>query len=121
MKFLVDMPLSPKTADYLKSLGYDAVHLFSIGKERATDAEIIQLAKEQERIIISTDLDFSAILAHSKSVIPGVIIFRIEYATVEKINSYLRDLLGTVSANQLENSIVSVDDVRARIRKLPLP
>lgn len=114
------MPLSPKTATYLNSLGYDAVHLFTLGKARATDEEIIELAKEQDRIILSTDLDFGTILACSKAVIPGIILFRIEYATVEKINIFLKKILNMVKLEDLRNSIVVVDDVRIRLRKLPI-
>lgn len=120
MKFLVDIPISPKTVLYLKSLGFDAVHLSSIGKECAADVEIIQIAKEQDRIIISMDLGFGAILAHSGLTMPGVILFRVQYATPEKINSLLENLLNTINRENLKNSIVSVDDVRIRIRKLPL-
>ena len=120
MKFLVDMPLSPKTATFLQSLGHDAVHLFHLGKARATDEEIIQFATEQDRIIISTDLDFGTILAYSKTIIPGIILFRVEYATVEKINLFLKKLFDTLKPENLKNSIVVVDDIRIRLRKLPI-
>lgn len=120
MKFLVDMPLSPKTADYLQSLGYDAVHLYYLGKSRATDEEIVKIAKEQNRIILSTDLDFGSILAYSKDIIPGVILFRIEYATAEKVNLFLSNLLYTVKPEMINNSIIAIDDFRIRIRKLPI-
>ncbi|MFH1778317.1 MAG: DUF5615 family PIN-like protein [Candidatus Omnitrophota bacterium] len=120
MKFLVDMPLSPKTANYLHSLGYDTVHLSSLGKERASDEEIVQLAKEQNRIILSTDLDFGTIMAYSKAVIPGVILFRVEYATPEKINLLLKKLLLALKPDDLKDSLVVIDDLRVRLRKLPI-
>lgn len=120
MKFLVDMALSPKTAVYLHSIGYDTVHLYPLGKERATDEEIIQFAKEQDRIIISMDLDFGTILSSSKAIIPGVILFRIEYATVEKVNLYLQQVLNVLKPEQITNSLIIVDDVRIRLRKLPI-
>ncbi|MFQ6071893.1 MAG: DUF5615 family PIN-like protein [Methanosarcinales archaeon] len=35
MKFLVDMPVSPKTVKKLRELGYDAVHLYNLGMKTA--------------------------------------------------------------------------------------
>ncbi|MBI1870098.1 MAG: DUF5615 family PIN-like protein [Chlamydiae bacterium] len=120
MKFLVDMPLSPKTANFLNSLGHEAVHLLSIGKERATDEEIVQMARSQNQIVISTDFDFGSILAHSLAITPSIILLRIEHATVEKVNIFLTRLLKTLKVEDLQNSIVIVDDIRVRLRKLPL-
>ena len=105
MKFLVDMPLSPKTAEYLRSLGYDTIHLFEVSQERATDSEIIEMAKKQNRIILTMDIDFSTILAHTGASTPGVIIFRIRYATVERINSYLKTLLEKFASDEMRNSV----------------
>jgi hypothetical protein len=37
MRFLLDMSISPKTVDYLKRLGHDAVHLHAEGLDRLPD------------------------------------------------------------------------------------
>ena len=61
MKFLVDMPLSPELADWLRAEGHDVTCDFS--RYRATDAEILRVAAGQNRVIITADLDFPRILA----------------------------------------------------------
>ncbi len=120
MRFLIDMPLSPKIAVFLNSLGHEAVHLFPLGKKRATDEEIVQMAQQENRIILSTDLDFGAILAHSLKVIPGVILFRVEYASTEKISRLLKELFARFKQENLINVIVVVEETRIRVRKLPI-
>ena len=52
MKFLADMPISPKTVEKLCEKGYDAVHLFSLGMKKAEDEEVVKFAKQENRIII---------------------------------------------------------------------
>jgi predicted nuclease of predicted toxin-antitoxin system len=63
MKFLVDMPLSPDLATWLRAEGHDAVHASAISLYRASDAEILRVAAEQDRVIITADLDFPRLLA----------------------------------------------------------
>lgn len=41
MKFLIDMPLSPGIARWLVEHGYNAVHAFEIGLDRASDTVIL--------------------------------------------------------------------------------
>jgi predicted nuclease of predicted toxin-antitoxin system len=76
MKFLVDMPLSPLLAVWLRENGHDADHVSAIGLHKAKDHQIIEAAKLQSRIIITADLDFPQILAISRAADPGVILFR---------------------------------------------
>ena len=52
MRFLVDMPLSPGLADWLVQGGHDAVHASAIGLARAPDTEILERARDQERIVV---------------------------------------------------------------------
>ena len=121
MKFLVDIPISPKTSAFLVEKGFDSVHLYHLGKSRSSDADIIELAKAKDRVIITMDLDFPFILAHSHAKIPGVILIRMTYATVERINQKLMNLLEAIPEKEIKNSVVVLQDFDIRIRKLPLP
>lgn len=44
MRLLLDMGVSPRTADFLRQSGYDAVHLWEERLERLSDAEIVTKA-----------------------------------------------------------------------------
>jgi predicted nuclease of predicted toxin-antitoxin system len=39
MKFLVDMPLSPKTVNFLKNMGFDAIRVSELGMAKAKDKD----------------------------------------------------------------------------------
>ena len=45
MKFLVDMPLSPKTVEFLKNLGYEVVRVSELGMAKSKDKDIFDYAK----------------------------------------------------------------------------
>ncbi len=42
MRFLIDMPLSPKLALWLAEQGHDAVHVLQLGFDRAPDLDILK-------------------------------------------------------------------------------
>jgi predicted nuclease of predicted toxin-antitoxin system len=58
MRFLADMGVSPLTVEALRQNGYEAVHLIEEGLERLPDPAILQKAKQEERIVLTFDLDF---------------------------------------------------------------
>jgi len=74
VKFLVDMPLSPDLAQWLRGEGHDAVHASELSMSRSPDSEILQLAPRGGRVVITADLDFPRLLAGLGSAGPGVIL-----------------------------------------------
>jgi predicted nuclease of predicted toxin-antitoxin system len=76
VKLLVDMNLSPSWVDRLARHGFEAVHWSTIGAPTAPDSEILAWAKEHGFVVITNDLDFSAILAASARATPSVVQIR---------------------------------------------
>jgi predicted nuclease of predicted toxin-antitoxin system len=63
MKFLIDMNLAPRWAEYLLGSGWDAVHWSNIGDATAADSEIMAFALANDYVVLTHDLDCGAILA----------------------------------------------------------
>ncbi|MBZ5658202.1 MAG: DUF5615 family PIN-like protein [Acidobacteriia bacterium] len=63
MKLLVDMDLSLRWIGLLRNAGWEAVHWSAVGKVNAPDLEIMAYAAQHDHVVLTHDLDFSAILA----------------------------------------------------------
>jgi predicted nuclease of predicted toxin-antitoxin system len=70
------MNLSPSWIERLARHGFEAVHWSSIGAVTAPDSEILKWANEHGFVLITNDLDFSAILAAGAVTGPSVIQLR---------------------------------------------
>ena len=108
MRILIDMPISPRTVDFLKGLGHEVVHAADLGLARAPDEEIVERAKADGMSILTEDLDFGAILAVTGEMEPGVIILRVGNWTREQIENRLRTVLGELPEESFRNSIATV-------------
>ncbi len=59
MKFLVDAQLPRRLAREISSLGGDALHTLDLARQnRTTDKEIRDLVAQENRIVVSKDVDF---------------------------------------------------------------
>ena len=76
MKFLIDNPPSPEVADRLQAAGHDAVHVRTKKLHEAPDAVVFKVALDEERVLVSADTDFGALLVPARHTRPSLILFR---------------------------------------------
>ena len=120
MKLLVDMNLSPAWVDNLKQAGWDAAHWSNVGNPRCTDAEIMRFAQDHDWIVVTNDLDFGALLAHTRAGKPSVFQVRVRDVSPERLAPLVVRVLRQFSAELESGALVSVDEASQRVRLLPL-
>lgn len=120
MKFLLDMPVSSTLLRVLCFYGHEGVHASQIGKSRASDEELLDLARQEERIIITADLDFPRLLALSFATGPGIILFRGGNYSDREMCDLLERVFEEIPSENLKNSICVIDRQRIRITNLPI-
>lgn len=120
MKFLLDMGLARSTAEYLRSQGFNALHLREEGLQRLTDDLIIEKARQEERVILTHDLDFGRLIALSQSQLPSVITFRLSNMQPSHVNHYLNEVLTQFTKVLETGALVSVNEQGIRVRSLPI-
>jgi predicted nuclease of predicted toxin-antitoxin system len=120
MKLLVDMNLSPRWVKRLNEAGLEASHWSSVGAANASDAEIMAFARTNGYVVLTHDLDFSAILAATQGSKPSVVQIRSDDVRPETLGPILIEALRQMAAQLEEGALVTVDPARARLRVLPL-
>ena len=120
LRFLADMNLSPITVDVLQQEGWDIVRVSTLLPADASDAEILVLARRQNRVVITQDLDFSALLALGGHAQPSLITLRLSNTDPSLVTERLRQIVPQSEQALQEGSAVTVDDSSLRIRRLPI-
>lgn len=120
MKFLVDMPLSPALAAWLREQGHDAVHAADLGLNRAPDIDIMAHAKQEHRTIVTADLDYTRLLALARATDPSLILFRDGDWSEADVIARMGEILRTLTAADIAQSIIVLDRDRVRRRRLPI-
>lgn len=121
MNFLIDENLSPRVAELLTKAGHDAVHVRDLQATSAPDSTIMALAMADNRVIVSADTDFGALLAQARTTEPSVILVReiLELRPPDLVNIILNHL-DVLEPHLSTGAIVAFAPAGIRVRALPL-
>jgi predicted nuclease of predicted toxin-antitoxin system len=119
MRFLADAGISPRTVGFLE-LGHEALHVRTLGLQRAPDHEIVKRARADASVVLTFDLDFGEILALGVLDKPSVILFRLADERAESVNSRLSTVLSERRAEIESGALILVEDTQYRVRRLPI-
>jgi predicted nuclease of predicted toxin-antitoxin system len=114
------MNLSPRWVKTLTEAGIEAAHWSDVGRANAPDSEIMAFARANGYVVLTHDLDFSAILAATQGAKPSVVQIRAEDVRPETLAPTLIEALRQMAGQLDEGALLTVDPARARLRVLPL-
>jgi predicted nuclease of predicted toxin-antitoxin system len=77
-RLLLDQGLPRSTRTFLARAEWDVIHVGEVGLSRATDQSILDYARENDRICVTLDADFHALLATADAAKPSVVRIRKE-------------------------------------------
>lgn len=120
MRVLIDMNLSPRWVDVLAQRGIEAVHWSSVGPMNAPDTQIMAYARANDFVVLTHDLDFSAILAATHGDKPSVAQIRADDISPDAIGQQVAGALQQMQAELGEGALLTIDPNRTRLRLLPL-
>jgi predicted nuclease of predicted toxin-antitoxin system len=111
MRLLIDMNLTPRWVPHLRNAEHETVRWSSVGSNSAKDSEICDYPRQYAYVLLTNDLDFRQILAHTKQAAPSIVLLRGEPLEPEARGSALL----------LALKIVTLDwSDKPRARVLPL-
>jgi predicted nuclease of predicted toxin-antitoxin system len=114
------MNLSPGWVGGLARHRFEAVHWSTIGAATARDVEILTWANEHAFVLITNDLDFSAILAASGGASPSVVQIRTQDLLSDAAVSIVAKALEAHRNDIERGALLSIDEAGTRVRVLPL-
>jgi predicted nuclease of predicted toxin-antitoxin system len=120
IRFLVDMNISPQTVDALRQRGWDIARVSQFLPMTASDQEILGFARQEDRVVVTQDLDFSALVALGGYGRPSLMTLRLSVSDPETITRRLLEALPQAEQRLLEGSAVTVEDTTVRVRRLPI-
>ena len=121
MRFLIDMNLAPRWVQTLTVAGHEAVHWSAVGPINAPDSTICTYARDRHFVLITSDLDFPRILAHTLESKPSVILLRGEPLVPELRREALLSAIEECATELSAGAILTIDwSDKPRARLLPL-
>jgi len=120
MKLLLDMNIPLCYLELLSAKGIDSVRWSDIGACDAEDTEIMDYARTNNYIILTCDLDFSAILSYTHERKPSIMQIRASVLHAQRAVELIAITLNKNAADLEKGAILSIDAKNARLRLLPL-
>lgn len=115
-KFKVDENLPLEVANLLKRYGYDTETVLDESLQGATDDTLIDICKEENRIFITLDLDFSDVRAYPPGAYPGIIVIRLADQSVDSTLLVTNKIISTFQEESPSGKLWIVEDTKIRIR-----
>ncbi|GET36943.1 DUF5615 family PIN-like protein [Microseira wollei] len=120
LKLIGDMNISPQTVTALQEQGWDIIRVIDVLPATVSDAEILNFARQENRVIVTHDLDFSMLVALSGYNQPSLITLRLSSTDLNTVNQKLLEILPQVEQQLQAGSAITIEDTAVRIRQLPI-
>lgn len=119
-RLLLDQGLPRSAAKRLREEGWDVVHVGDVGMSRAQDEEILAFARQENRVCVTLDADFHALLAVASVNDVSVIRIRIEGLNSIAFVDIIKQIWPKVEQTVTEGVLITVTTKKIRIRHFPI-
>lgn len=120
MKFLLDQGMPRGAVVEIRRFGHDASHVADLGLERASDSEILDVARSSQAVVVTLDADFHAIMATGTERLPSVVRLRLEGVRAAGLATILTNVHSKLRDELESGALVTVDARTIRFRLLPI-
>ena len=120
IRLMADMNISPQTVSALQQQGWDIIRVPDVLPANTSDEEILNFCRQENRAIVSFDLDFSMLVALSGGDRPSLITLRLSSTNPEVVTQRLLEVVPQIEAELQQGSVVKIGNETVRIRRLPI-
>lgn len=119
-KFLLDENVPPAIGVFLQSLDFDVVHAKDSGMLGASDDQIMNLARQEERTLITFDKHFADLVLYPPGTHWGVIRMRIHPPLLSDVIQALDQFLKQFDMSTIQGTLIVLEKDGFRIRRASL-
>ena len=116
MKLKLDENLSCHLKPALTELGHNVLTAADENLLSHPDTEIARAAKEEQRMLMTLDIEFADLRKYPPGSHPGVILFRPLSLNPLSVNAFIIDFVRRTDLDKLAACIAVVDPVHVRVR-----
>ncbi len=117
MQFKIDENLPVEVAVALKDAGFNALTIHDQMMVGHTDPQIASICQQENRALVTLDLDFADIRTYPPDQYPGIIVLRPRNQAKSTLMSLVAQLIPLLSGESLENKLWILQETGLRIRE----
>ena len=117
MLFKVDENLHEEVAVLLRQHGHDAVTVYDQQMQGQVDDDVAAVCRQEGRVIVTQDLDFSNILTYAPQDYAGIIVLRLHDQSRPSVAAMVARIIPLFATESLVGCLWIVDEIGARIRQ----
>ncbi len=117
MNFKLDENLHPENGELLRERGHDVATVHDQGLRGHEDQEIAEVCRQEGRILLSFDLDFSNIQMFPPAHHAGLIVLRLRSKGRKAVRKVLEKVLNYLDAEPVTGRLWVVDEQRIRVHR----
>ena len=116
MLFKTDEKLPVEAAESFRSAGYDCLTVEAQELGGASDLELAEVCRAEDRVLVTLDAGFGNISTYSPARYPGIVVLRLSLQSKPRILAVIERVIDALSETPLENDLWIVDERRIRVR-----
>ena len=116
MNILADENLDATIVQWLRSAGHDVTYVAEC-EPNIADEQVLAMARGEDRVIVTSDLDFGDLIVRTQSRCAGLLILRLRVQSTDARLRVFQNQWNAI-AHRLAGSLIIVTDSRARIRPM---
>ena len=120
IKFLLDENVPLSIGVFLRDMGFDVVHAKEVEMLGASDDHIMELARHEERALITFDKHFANLVLYPPNTHWGVIRIRIHPPLLGDVTEALAHFLEQFDMSTIRGTLIVLENNGFRIRRVAL-
>ena len=116
MRLKLDENLSRHLKPVLSDLGHDVLTAADEGLLSRPDTEVAAAAIQEQRMLLTLDVEFADLRKYPPGSHPGIILFRPLSFGPLSVNEFVTEFVRSTDLDRLSSCIAVVDPVRVRVR-----